>query len=108
MAEAQATEDERQRRVWDVVGRIPKGRVLAYGEVARLAGLPGHARYVGYVMRRLPKGSKLPWHRVVNAQGRLSFPPGSDSYKRQKSRLEAEGVIFSNERLSLKRYGWVP
>ena len=101
-------ENERKQRIWGVVGRIPAGRVVSYGEVARLAGLVGGGRYVGYVMKNLPPGSKLPWHRVVNGRGRLSFPPGSESYKRQKSRLEAEGVVFTDERLSLKHYGWVP
>ncbi|MGI9251515.1 MAG: MGMT family protein [Pseudohongiellaceae bacterium] len=97
---------EYKQRIWQVVSSIPKGRVASYGQVAKLAGLPGYARYVGYVMKHLPAGSKLPWHRVVSSGGRLSFPRDSKSYQRQKSRLEAEGVVFVNGRFSLKRYGW--
>ena len=95
-------------QIWEVVARIPKGKVASYGQVAKLAGLPGYARYVGYTMKQLPAGSRLPWHRVVNAQGRLSFAHGSRPYLRQKSRLEGEGVVFIKGRLSLKQYGWRP
>lgn len=95
-----------QGKIWQVIYSIPKGKVLNYGEVAKLAGLPGYGRYVGYVLRQLPKGSKLPWYRVVNSQGRLSFPQDSVEYKTQKSRLEAEGVVFINGRFSLKKYLW--
>ena len=60
------------RRIYAVVRRIPRGRVASYGQVARLAGLPGHARQVGYAMHALPAGTTVPWHRVVNAQGAVS------------------------------------
>lgn len=97
-----------QEKIWQVVHRIPAGKVLSYGQVARLAELPGYARYVGYVMKHLPQGTKLPWHRVVNSQGRLSFPRDTVQYQTQKSRLEAEGIVFVNGRFSLKTYGWSP
>ena len=80
--------------------------MASYGQVARLAELPGYARYVGHVMKNLPPGSRLPWHRVVNAQGRLSFKTGSPQYQRQKALLEQEGVVFINGRLKLNHYGW--
>ena len=57
-------------------------------------------------MKNLPAGTKLPWHRVANSQGKLSFPMGSREYQTQKGRLEAEGVVFVNGRFSLKNYGW--
>ena len=98
----------RAQRIWQVVSQIPKGRVSTYGKVAELAGLPGYARYVGHTLKQLPAGSKLPWHRVVNAQGRLSFPQGSDQYLRQQRLLLSEGIEFVAERLSLRQYQWRP
>ena len=77
--------------VWAVVSSIPHGRVATYGQVARVAGLPNHARYVGTVLRNLPHDTQLPWHRVVRAHGKLAFPKGSDAYHRQKNLLEEEG-----------------
>jgi methylated-DNA-protein-cysteine methyltransferase-like protein len=84
--------------------------VATYGQVALLAGLPGHARQVGYAMHALPEHSTVPWHRVVNAQGELSLRrvhPGAELW--QRARLEAEGVVFSaGGRISLERFQWVP
>lgn len=82
--------------------------MATYGQIASLAELPGYARYVGYVMKKLPAGSKLPWHRVVNAKGQLSFDPNSSQYRRQKSLLEEEGIVFISQRFSLRRYQWRP
>ena len=95
-----------KEKIWQIVYQIPRGKVSSYGQVARLAGLPGYARYVGHAMRNLPTGTKLPWHRVANSQGKLSFPAASREYQTQKGRLEAEGVMFVNGRFSLKDYGW--
>jgi methylated-DNA-protein-cysteine methyltransferase-like protein len=99
------TNDE---RIWQIVHSIPKGNVATYGQVAKLADLPGYARYVGYVMKKLPGGSKLPWYRVVNAQGRLSFEVSSAQYQRQKSLLENEGIVFINGKFSLRKFQWNP
>lgn len=99
-------QDLRRERIWQVVNSIPRGKVASYGQVARLAELPGYARFVGHVLKSLPPGSRLPWHRVANSQGRLSFPPGSPQYLRQKGLLEREGVVFINGRFSLRRFGW--
>lgn len=96
-----------QEKIWQVVHSIPAGNVLSYGQVAAMAGLPGYSRYVGYVLKHLPHGSTLPWYRVVNSQGKLSFPRDSVQYQTQKSRLEAEGIVFVNGRFSLKKFGWV-
>jgi methylated-DNA-protein-cysteine methyltransferase related protein len=95
-----------KERIWQVVDQIPKGKVASYGQVARLAGLPGYSRYVGHVMKNLPAGTKLPWHRVANSQGKLSFPRDSKEYQTQKRRLEAEGIVFVNGRFSLRKFGW--
>jgi len=94
------------RRVWQVVSEIPRGHVLTYGDVARLSGAPGYARRVSQAMRWAPKDIKLPWHRVINAQGKISFPADSPGYQRQKDRLTDEGVVFVQGRIDLTRYGY--
>lgn len=95
------------QRIWTTIMAIPAGRVSSYGEVARRAGLPGGARRVGRALRILPPGSTVPWHRVLNAQGKSSLPAGSHSWQTQRDRLEAEGVEFSiRDRVSFKRFGW--
>ena len=96
-----------REKIWQVVHQIPKGKVASYGQVAKLAGLPGYARYVGATMKKLPKDSRLPWHRVANAAGKLSFPQDSSEYQLQKSRLESEGIVFINGRFSLAEFGWL-
>lgn len=97
-------------RIWAVVRRIPRGRVATYGQVAALAGLPGHARQVGYALHALPdEAGDVPWQRVVNAKGEVSprGEPGADD--EQRARLEAEGVAFDRRgRLDLARVGWRP
>ena len=79
-------------RIHAVVSRIPRGRVATYGQVARIAGLPGQARLVGYALHALPAGTSVPWQRVVNAQGGISTPGGHEG--RQRRILEREGVRF--------------
>ncbi len=96
---------EPAQRIWQVVAMIPLGRVASYGQIAALAGMPRHARLVGRTLRELPKGSKLPWHRVVNASLKISQRPGSGGHIEQKKRLLAEGVEFVGERIP-KAYRW--
>jgi methylated-DNA-protein-cysteine methyltransferase-like protein len=83
---------------------IPKGRVITYGDLARMAGYPNHARFVGSVLKHLPKDTELPWHRVINGQGKISFPEGSDAFKEQKKRLEKDGIALLNGKVNLKLY----
>ena len=78
--------------IWKVVSAIAPGRVMAYGEVARAAGYPRHARMVSKAMSRSPE--PLPWFRVVRSDRTLAFEPGSDAYSKQRSLLESEGVQF--------------
>ncbi len=80
--------------------------MLTYGEVARLAGMSRAARRVSQAMRRAPRGMKLPWHRVINVQGRISFPQDSSGYQRQKELLEEEGVVFLKGKIDLERFGY--
>lgn len=103
----QAAEPTTNERIWQVVAAIPRGQVATYGEVAIRAGMPRGARRVGNVLRQLPKDSRLPWHRVVNAQGRISLPAGSPSARLQRLRLEDEGVCFKlNGAIDLRRFRW--
>lgn len=88
-----------EERIWQVVAAIPRGRVTTYGQVALLAGMPRHARLVGRTLSNLPKGSRLPWHRVLNASLRIS-PRGDDrGMGEQRRRLEGEGVSFVGPRV---------
>jgi len=95
---------------WAVVRRIPRGRVATYGQVAGLAGFPGHARQAGYALAALPDESDVPWHRVVNARGEVSRRAGGSALETlQRVLLEAEGVVFdASGRTSLERYRWRP
>ncbi len=96
--------EDRYLKVWDVIAGIPAGSVLNYGEVARLAGFPGRARMVGMALGRAPRKRQLPWHRVVNAQGKISFPEGSTKARTQRRLLEAEGVEFDGDTIDLERF----
>ena len=95
-------------RIYATVRKIPRGRVTTYGAVARMAGLGAHARLVGYALSALRDGSAVPWHRVINAQGRLSLERAASSAGiTQRLRLEREGVIVDAAgRVSLARFGW--
>ncbi|MAR89949.1 MAG: MGMT family protein [Pseudomonadota bacterium] len=97
---------ELKTQILQVIGAIPAGRVSTYGDVARRAGLPNHARYVGTVLKNLPTGSRIPWHRVINGRGEIAFPLGSDKWHQQQSRLQREGICFQGERVPLRRYRW--
>jgi methylated-DNA-protein-cysteine methyltransferase related protein len=96
--------------IYAVVRRIPPGRVATYGQVAALAGVAGQARLVGYALNALADTSSLPWHRVINAQGRVSPRAGEPGGSvLQRIRLEREGIEFdARGRVSLERFGWRP
>jgi len=103
-----ADEPSYQEKIWQIVALIPEGKVATYGQVAELAGLPKMARAVGRTLSQLPKDTQLPWHRVINAQGKISFPSDSTSYLCQKERLANEGVSLINGKIRLKDYRWIP
>ncbi len=102
--------DDFYERIYTVVRRIPRGRVSTYGRVAELAGLPRHARLVGYALHALPEHSAVPWHRVVNARGAISTRRvGAGGDLPQRIRLEAEEVEFdARGRIPLERFAWRP
>ncbi|HTQ81588.1 MAG TPA: MGMT family protein [Thermoanaerobaculia bacterium] len=102
------------RSIYAVIRRIPRGRVATYGQIAALAGLPGHARQVGTALRDLPegasKGAKIPWQRVLNARGEVSQRAGIGFEEGlQRHLLEEEGIVFNARgRVDLDRFGWDP
>lgn len=107
METSEDTEPSLDQRIWLTVCAIPAGKIATYGDVAERAGLPGAARRVGTALRKLPKGSQVPWYRVVNASGKSSLPPGSNGEDRQRALLADEGVLLgSGGRAVLSRYRW--
>ncbi|MEF1174196.1 MGMT family protein [Vibrio sinaloensis] len=99
--------DQFLMQIFAVIHQIPCGKVTTYGEVAKLAGYPGYARHVGKALNILPTGSKLPWHRVINSQGRISLK--GEDLVRQRNALIEEGVDVTNDgKVRLKIYRWQP
>jgi methylated-DNA-protein-cysteine methyltransferase-like protein len=94
------------RAIYLALAAIPAGHVVTYGQLAAMAGLPRAARLAGRALKGLPEGTDLPWHRVINAQGRISLPEDSASHKEQKRRLEKEGIVFHNHKINLRVYGY--
>lgn len=93
-------------KVWATAKLIPRGRVTTYGQLAAAAGFPRAARLAGFALKNAPPKMTLPWHRVLNAAGKISFPPRSKAWREQKKRLAAEGVAFIGGRVDLRIYGW--
>ena len=85
---------------------IPRGCVVSYGEIAERAGLPRRARLVGRVLRETPADAGLPWYRVLRADGRIAFAPGSQGFRDQVRHLAGEGILVNKGRVDLARYGW--
>lgn len=97
------------KRIWRQVALIPEGQVASYGQIVHLAGLPRRvARMVGRALGAAPSELQLPWHRVVNKQGRIAIPEGTDRYKQQIALLREEGIEVRNGRLNMDEYCWDP
>ncbi len=96
--------------IYAVVSRIPCGRVATYGQIARLAGLPNHARLVGYALNALREASRVPWQRVVNAKGMISLRrTGSGHDVLQRLVLKREGIRFNRRGvIDLAVFRWRP
>ncbi|WP_448567428.1 MGMT family protein [Thalassotalea ganghwensis] len=109
---ATKAEDSKQQRIWHTVQLIPEGKVATYGQIADLAGLPGRARMVGKALSQVPQdgwqGMAVPWYRVINAQGKISFPVDSEAFVRQKSLLIEEGVVIVGAKIRLFDFHWQP
>lgn len=100
------TQQQRRDAIYLALAQIPKGKVISYGDLAKLAGLTNGARLVGKTLSNLPKGSTLPWHRVINSQGKISLPPDSPSYEQQCKRLAKEGVEIINGKINLRCFSF--
>ncbi len=96
-------------QVYALVRAIPAGRVLTYGAVARLLGVPRGARAVGWALRATPPDGDIPWHRVINAQGAIVVKDRLHEAHIQRERLLVEGVVFdAHEHVDLERFRWQP
>ena len=94
------------RAVIEILHRIPPGRVSTYGRIGQMAGHPNSARQVARILHSMSRRHGLPWHRVINAQGRISLPRHR-GYAEQKALLHHEGVAFDeDDRVDLERYLW--
>lgn len=96
------------QRIRDTISDIPKGSVASYGQVAEIAGIPRGARQVGYALRNLPDGHTVPWHRVLQASGRIAFDEDSRQFAEQRRRLEADGVTVISGRVDMSQFRWEP
>jgi methylated-DNA-protein-cysteine methyltransferase-like protein len=95
------------RQVWDLVRRVPPGQVATYGQIAEILETPRAARTVGWALHSLPRGSDVPWHRVISSEGRISTSRHPQGFGKQRSLLEMEGVAFDdNGRVDLQEFGW--
>ncbi|WP_373998419.1 MGMT family protein [Bdellovibrio bacteriovorus] len=99
--------NEFSKNVIKLIQLIPKGNVATYGQIAKLAGKPQGSRGVAWILHSSSKAYKLPWQRVINSQGKISFPEDSSFFKKQKSLLLKEGVIFTEKnKIDLKKFQW--
>jgi methylated-DNA-protein-cysteine methyltransferase related protein len=92
--------------VYNLVKKIPRGRVTTYGALAKALRLRGGARAAGYAMAACPGGKGIPWHRVIGASGRLLIQEPHSSLQRRL--LETEGISIDGKRVNMKRFAWVP
>jgi len=94
-------------RVYRLVRQVPPGKVTSYGALSRMLGHPRAARTVGWALHSLPEGSDVPWHRVINSQGRVSTSCREHAADLQRALLEAEGVEFDADgTVDWERFGW--
>lgn len=110
MLETTQTTLNHYQRIYQKVLEIPVGKVATYGDIARMIGLPRHARMVGNALHALPPDSDVPWQRVINSQGLISLGKlSADGAELQRILLAAEGIVFQESgKISLKIYRWRP
>jgi methylated-DNA-protein-cysteine methyltransferase-like protein len=101
-----AKEGQLFKNILDIVKQIPEGKVATYGQIATMVGMQ-NPRLVGFALATLKEGTDIPWFRVINSKGEISFPEQSDGFKIQYSLLQNEGIIFSTKnRINLKQFRW--
>ena len=101
-------ESSMRRAFYETIACVPYGKVATYGQIATLAGYPGRARQVGFALAGMPEEWDLPWHRIINAQGKVSPRSGNKFHLLQYELLASEGVVFAAQRIDLNRFGWRP
>ena len=95
--------------VYQLVAKIPEGKVASYGQIARMLGAPRKARHVGYALAATPEELHIPWQRVINSRGQISFPEDSHQHRLQRAILLEEGLVFDQKGcIDMKRFGWQP
>lgn len=104
----QAVDLSPMAKIWHIVAMIPQGKISSYGKIADYAGLPGRARYVSKALKLAPEHLSLPWHRVLNSQGKISFEKNSVSFQEQMELLRIEGITVNCGKVSLSEYLWRP
>lgn len=103
----QSATEELAPMILNVVAIVPYGKVVSYGQVAAMAGLPRHARLVGRVLSRIDDESEIPWHRVINSQGRISLNRLDEhGFNIQQAKLLSEDVAIVNGKVNFKKFGW--
>ena len=91
--------------IYRIVKQVPRGAVCSYGRIARMAGCG--ARQVGYAMAATPRDEGIPWHRIINSQGKISCRRAGDGHSEQRQLLLGEGVCFDrHSRIDFERFGW--
>lgn len=98
--------DEFRQQVYYWVQQIPTGQVTSYGNIAKLAGFPRHARHVSKALGSAPDRINIPWHRVIGADGKIAFDSDSDHYATQQKLLQDEGVAVIKGKVNLKKFAW--
>lgn len=94
-------------KIISAIKKVPRGRVATYGQIAKLAGNPGAARRVVWILHACSKSHKLPWQRIISSQGKISFPWGTGSYTKQKNLLRAEKIeVDEYGSIELKKFQW--
>lgn len=109
MQNTQTSTVELAQMILSVVVQIPYGKVASYGQVAKLAGLPKHARLVGRVLGQLESGHDVPWYRVINSQGKIRVNQlDEQGMNIQQALLLAENVVVIDGKVNMKIFGWQP
>ncbi len=94
------------KKVIEIIQAIPEGRIMTYGQIARLAGSPRGARQVVRILHSMSRAYELPWHRVVNAKGEIAIKDDEGRFT-QVALLKSEGVeVRENERIDVEKYRW--
>lgn len=100
---------ELAQQILAVVALVPKGKVATYGQIAKLAGLPKHARLVGKVLQQLDAESDLAWYRIINSQGKISTKKcNAQGENIQQIKLQQDGIVVLAAKVDLKQYRWIP